>query len=125
MSLDAAAIAKFKVAELKAELVARGLDNKGKQRPSDVRRCAVKQVSTRALQHGRIGGLQPRESRRRVGDAKHLLDEGVGAAIRRTVASNTVHHRTVREPGPALDRRNLRPLSSRQAERASIGQAYV
>ena len=31
MSLDAAAIAKFKVAELKAELVARGLDNKGKK----------------------------------------------------------------------------------------------
>ena len=39
MSLDAAAIAKFKVAELKAELVARGLDNKGKQRPSNVCRC--------------------------------------------------------------------------------------
>ena len=36
MSLDAAAIAKFKVAELKAELVARGLDNKGKKRPSNV-----------------------------------------------------------------------------------------
>ena len=31
MSLDAAAIAKFKVAELKVELVARGLDNKGKK----------------------------------------------------------------------------------------------
>eukprot|EP01045_Picozoa_sp_COSAG04_P015124 COSAG04_NODE_1175_length_7925_cov_11.243965_2_plen_47_part_00 len=42
MSLDAAAIAKFKVAELKAELVARGLDNKGKKRPSNVCRCELR-----------------------------------------------------------------------------------
>ena len=45
MSLDAAAIAKFKVAELKAELVARGLDNKGKKRPSNGCRCAVMKFS--------------------------------------------------------------------------------
>ena len=43
MSLDAAAIAKFKVAELKAELVARGLDNKGKKRPSNVCRLLRRQ----------------------------------------------------------------------------------
>ena len=33
------------VAELKAELVARGLDNKGKKRSSNVCRCAVKKFS--------------------------------------------------------------------------------
>ena len=45
MSLDAAAIAKFKVAELKAELVARGLDNKGKKRSSNVCRCVERNFS--------------------------------------------------------------------------------